>query len=179
MAWAVLYLSNSPWFGEQWLEQQAEIFVETDRSGREALSPSPCASCVFSPCETPDTPSVEEFKHLIPNRAVFALGVFLIELCIDRPLRQATWASVGPSQQTTSVLEDYSIALGKLDDVRGLAGDSYGDAAERCVKFCFEGRDQYKTFDFAQFRQQFYDAVVAPVQATYLLFPESRVHLPD
>lgn len=77
------------------------------------------------------------------------------------------------------LLEDYETALSKLDEVYRLAGDSYGDAAARCVKLSFQGRDVYKDFSFAQFRRQFYDTVVAPVQATYLMFPDSRIPFSD
>jgi hypothetical protein len=76
---------------------------------------------------------------------------------------------------SNSLLDDYQTALSRLDEVYRLAGDSYGDAVARCVKSEFQGRDIYKNFDFSQFRQKFYDTVVAPVQATYLMFPDSRI----
>lgn len=44
-------------------------------------------------------------------------------------------------------------------------------------KFYMQGRDQCKDFGVAQFRQQFHDAVVAPVQATYLMFPDSHASI--
>lgn len=62
-----------------------------------------------------------------------------------------------------------------LVQVYSLAGDSYGYAAEQCVKFAFQGREVYKDFGFSQFRQQFYDTVIAPVQVIYLAFPDMHV----
>ncbi|KAI0098656.1 hypothetical protein GGR51DRAFT_537942 [Nemania sp. FL0031] len=70
-----------------------------------------------------------------------------------------------------SLFEDYCAAVGRLDDVRRIAGCAYGDAAERSVKFSFSGRDMNKKFDMPEFRRQFYDSVVAPVQAAYYLMP--------
>lgn len=64
--------------------------------------------------------------------------------------------------------------MSKLEKVYDKAGDSYGDAAQRCVRFSFQGRDVSKDFNFEQFRHQFYDTVVAPVQVTSLLFRGSH-----
>lgn len=77
-----------------------------------------------------------------------------------------------PDGETALSLDDYKATILKLDEVRREAGDSYGDSVERCVKFCFPGRDMYKDFDFSQFHQQFYETVVAPVQATHLMYPD-------
>jgi hypothetical protein len=172
-AWSVLHLSGSPWLGNHWDEKQAIIFLESMQGKREVLSRNPCASCVFPSPTTPAEPPTNEFSHIIPNRTVFALGILLIELCINKSfaeIRQTNGSAI-----PASLLDDYQTAVIMLDEVYRTAGDSYGDATTRCVKLEFQGRDLYKDFDFSQFRQQFYDAVVAPVQATYLMVPDSRV----
>lgn len=170
LAWSVLHLSCSPWLDEHWDQKQMALFVEKTRNGREIFSRYPCASCVFSPrtCQDVVAPS-DKFKDFVPNRTVFALGILLIELCISE--------SVSDLEVSTSLVDTYKYALNRLDEVYLIAGDSYGDATARCVKFSFEGRDVYNDFDFAKFRQQFYDVVVAPVQATYLTYPDSHYSL--
>lgn len=172
IAWSVLHLSGSPWFGDHWDQKQVSIFLEKNQGGREVLSRHPCASYIFSSPASLEEPPTNDFKHLIPNRTVFALGIFLIELCTNKSFAKIRQASEGATP--ASLLDDYQTALSNLDEVYRLAGDSYGYAAERCVKFSFQGRDLYKDFDFSQFRQQFHDAVVAPVQATYLMLPDSH-----
>ncbi|RYP17413.1 hypothetical protein DL765_004543 [Monosporascus sp. GIB2] len=173
VAWSVLHLSGTPWLSDYWDEKQANIFLEKSLEAREVLSRHPCISRVFSSLTVPGEPLTSDFKHLIPNRTVFALGILLIELCVNKTLTRIH--KEGESATSASLLDKYQAALGELDEVYRLAGDSYGYAAERCVKFSFQGRDLYKDFEFSQFRQQFYDAVVAPVQATYLMFPDSRI----
>lgn len=170
-AWSVLHLSGSPWLGDRWTENQANIFLEENQDGRKVLSWHPSASCILSSQTTSVEPSASDFKFLIPNGTVFALGILLIELCLDKPFAETRELVEGA--QSSSLLDDYQAALSKLDEVYRLAGDSYGYAAERCVEFTFQGRDMYKNFDFSQFRQQFHDSVVAPVQATYSMFPGS------
>jgi hypothetical protein len=172
-AWSVLHLSGSPWLSDHWDEKQANIFLEKNQGGREVLSRYPCASCIFLPPTSPEEPVTNDFNYLIPNRTVFALGILLIELCINKTFAENR--QTGESVTQASLLDDYQAALSKLDEVYRLAGDSYGYAAERCVKFAFQGRDLYKDFSFSQFRQQFHDTVVAPVQATYLAFPDSCI----
>ncbi|EFQ96821.1 hypothetical protein MGYG_08744 [Nannizzia gypsea CBS 118893] len=163
ISWSVLHLGGSPWCSEQWYQKQVAIFIEKTRSGREILSQYPCISDIFSP---PTAPREEQPPHdledLIPNRTIFALGIFLIELCTNKSVLLHT-----------SILDVYRAAIGSLDEVYRIAGDSYGYATERCVRFRFRGRDVCKDFEFAQFRQQFYEVVVAPIQATYLMFPNS------
>jgi hypothetical protein len=171
IAWSVLHLSGSPWFGDHWDQKQVSIFFEKNEVGREVLSRHPCASYIFSSPATLEEPLTNDFKHLVPNRIVFALGIFLIELCINKSFAEIRQA--GQDATPTSLLDDYQAALNNLDEVKRLAGDSYGYAAERCVKSSFQVQDRYKDFDFSLFRQQFHDAVVAPVQATYLMFPDS------
>jgi hypothetical protein len=173
VAWSVLHLSGSPWLGNQWDDKQASIFLEKDQGDREILSRHPCALYIFSSPTTPEEPPTNNFKHLIPNIIVFGLGILLIELCINKSFAEIR--ETNENAMSNSLLDDYQTALSRLDEVYRLAGDSYGDAVARCVKSEFQGRDIYKNFDFSQFRQKFYDTVVAPVQATYLMFPDSRI----
>ncbi|KGO62813.1 hypothetical protein PEX2_043360 [Penicillium expansum] len=172
-AWSVLHLSGSPWLGHHWDEKQANIFLEKNQGGREILSRYPCASYTFLPPTSPEQLVATDFDHLIPNKTVFTLGILLIELCINKSFAECR--QTGESVTPASLLDDYKAALSKLNEVYRVAGDSYGYATERCVKFAFQGPDSYQDFTFSKFRQQFYDAVVAPVQATYLAFPDSYI----
>ncbi|KAJ5471026.1 hypothetical protein N7530_008383 [Penicillium desertorum] len=128
-AWSVLHLSGSPWLGNHWDEKQAIIFLESMQGKREVLSRNPCASCVFPSPTTPAEPPTNEFSHIIPNRTVFALGILLIELCINKSfaeIRQTNGSAI-----PASLLDDYQTAVIMLDEVYRTAGDSYGDATTR------------------------------------------------
>lgn len=169
VAWSVLHLSCSPWLNDHWDQKQMGIFLEKAQNGREMLSRHPCASYVFSPRACQDEATEDDHTNLVPNKTVFALGILLIELCISEPVSELGQDEGLPS----ALIENYQSALSRLDEVYRMAGDSYGYAAERCVKFSFEGRNTLNDFDFESFRKQFYDVVVALVQATYLTFPDS------
>ncbi|GAW16185.1 hypothetical protein ANO14919_056080 [Xylariales sp. No.14919] len=158
IAWSVLHLGETPWLGESWSEKQANLFLEKNTNAGAPDSPKFYLSYLFSMSPLPEERSSSEFDELIPNRAIFALGVILVELCMI-------------DLRSGSLIEDYRTAVRRLDDVRRIAGSAYGDAAERCIKFSFPGRDLYKNFDMERFRKKFYDDVVAPVQAAYYLMP--------
>ncbi|KAI1174914.1 hypothetical protein F4777DRAFT_598902 [Nemania sp. FL0916] len=159
IAWSVLHLAETPWLGESWSETQANLFVEIDRRTGITHLLKPYVSF-------PPTPKNRRWDLdiisdvLIPNRAIFSLGILLVELCL-----------LNPSPKPRSLIEDYRAAVSRLDDVRRTAGCAYGDAAERCLKFTFSGLDIHKNFDRREFRTQFYNSVVAPVQAAYYLMP--------
>ncbi|KAI2618441.1 hypothetical protein GGR54DRAFT_155856 [Hypoxylon sp. NC1633] len=171
VSWSILHLGGTPWLGDCWDEEQTNIFLERSQEARNVLSRHPCISYAFSSPAILGGQAADEFKRLIPNPTIFALGILLIELCINKPITRIQ--REGSSTMSDSLLDRYQTALGELDEVYSLAGDSYGYAAERCVKCSFPGR--YNDFDISQFRRQFYDAVVAPVQATYLMFPDSYI----
>ncbi|KAH8882463.1 hypothetical protein GQ53DRAFT_885553 [Thozetella sp. PMI_491] len=173
IAWSVLHLSNSPWLEECWDQQQISIFLEKSINGREILSHHPCASSIFSsPSSRITTPVSESDRRLVPNKVIFALGILLVELGTNKSLAEVS--NRGDDAPTTSLFEFQQNALGKLDEVYRLAGDSYGYAAERCIKCSFQGQNLHKDFGIPNFRRQFYHTVVAPVQATYLEFPGSH-----
>jgi hypothetical protein len=158
IAWSVLHLGETPWLGEFWSEKQANLFLEENRHAGAPDAPKPYLSHIFSPTPLPEARPSSELDELIPNRVIFALGVILVELCLI-------------DLKSGSLIEDYRTAVSRLDEVRRIAGSAYGDAAERCIKFSFPGRDILKKFDMQQFRKQFYNDVVAPVQAVYYLMP--------
>lgn len=158
IAWSLLHLGETPWLGEFWSEKQANLFLEKNRHLGAPDSPKPYLSYTFSTTQLPEEHPSSELDELIPNRVIFALGVILVELCMMDSKRG-------------SLIEEYRTAVSRLDEVRRIAGSAYGDAAERCIKFSFPGRDIHKKFDMSQFRRKFYEDVVAPVQATYYLMP--------
>ncbi|KAI1822192.1 hypothetical protein F4861DRAFT_515561 [Xylaria intraflava] len=157
IAWSVLHLGETPWVGEFWGENQAKLFLEKNKHAGMPDSLRPHLSYSFSTTAAEERHS-SELEELIPNRVIFALGMILVKLCMI-------------DLKSGSLIREYLTAVSRLDEVRRIAGCAYGDAAERCVKFSFPGRDVHKKFDVLQFRKQFYDDVVAPVQATYYLMP--------
>ncbi|OIW26836.1 hypothetical protein CONLIGDRAFT_717050 [Coniochaeta ligniaria NRRL 30616] len=186
MSWAVLHLSGSAWLKDQW-DEQTKILLQKTCEGRDILSSYPCISCLLPspPPSSPAPPNTRQpdFSQYVRHRAIFCLGVLLIELALNKPFSELRDREdhIGPSGLSGSgtsagklpatVLGDYNAAIGRLEEVHLQAGDAYGNAAERCVKFVFGGPEKTREFDLPNFRREFYEVVVAPVQATYLMMP--------
>ncbi|KAH7234152.1 hypothetical protein B0J15DRAFT_539082 [Fusarium solani] len=177
IAWSVLHLSDSPWLGEGWGQDEIKFFVDEGSEGMQLVSQFPSNSYAFHKPTTMDQPlssSTRDFSRLIPNKTIFTLGVILIELCLKTPfeeLRQTLHDELRGQAVSAPILDQYDTAIDRLDDVYREAGDSYGNAVQRCIKSSFQGPKSTRQFNVEQFRIQFYNTVVAPVQATYSMMP--------
>ena len=190
--WAVLFLCASPWLSEK-LDQEEIQFLLDDCSANMECEPAG-NTCVFhrfcrqaaDPVSPVSTSTTDQFQNgHIRNKTLFALGILLIELCLNRPfaelrresqLYSQTLSGVGTQRQTTTTIaaiEDYAVAEKLIDKVYLEAGNLYGYAVQRCLRCEFPGRDVTKTFHFQQFRKNFFTGVVAPIQATFALIPTS------
>ncbi|KAM0418720.1 hypothetical protein ACHAPT_012318 [Fusarium lateritium] len=176
IAWSVLHLSDSPWLTGGWSQDEIKFFVDEDSEGMQLLSQLPSTSYEFHTptMNKPPFPETTDFSGLIPNKSIFTLGVILIELCLKQPLeelRQTLYDQSRGQVLSDPTLDQYHTAIDRLDDVYREGGDLYGNAVQRCIKCSFEGSKSTKRFNIEQFRMQFYNTVVAPVQARYCMTP--------
>ncbi|RSL99814.1 hypothetical protein CEP52_009471 [Fusarium oligoseptatum] len=174
IAWSVLHLSDSPWLGQEWDQDEIKFFVDEGSEGMQLVSQTPSNSYAFhkqTPMDQPLSSTTRDFSRLIPNKTIFKLGVILIELCLKTPFEELRHDESKGQSVSAPILDQYNTAIDRLDDVYLEAGDSYGNAVQRCIKSSFQGSDSTKRFNIEQFRIQFYNTVVAPVQATYSMMP--------
>jgi len=95
-----------------------------------------------------------------------------MELCLNTtlaPLRQqwressfATEVGIAPAEP-----DDFALAIQHADQIYREVGRSYAYAVQRCLRCEFPGPDSKKSFGFENFRKDFFDNAVAPVQANY------------
>jgi len=184
-AWAVLHLCGTPWLKGDIPYSMASdaIHLGLGATSEPELYFNPLvgvSSTLKSPSSavlvgsTAGTPSaVSPSQSLIHNRMVFALGILLIELCLDSPLERTEQpVSQGSGQQPElgeAIL--YRRARRQLRDVMRRAGHTYAKAVLRCLE-CqrhFEGNADETSFQSRTFCQWFFDGVVAPVHAWWKL----------
>ena len=183
--WAALYLCGTPWLASDW-NGKDDVHLFLGKQGRrehaEVLADQPSISHTFKPTASIDPARPADVAarfqtRQIRNRALSTLGVLLVELCLDKTFEQIQQESqdndFGASLEipgTTSSVppsSDFDVATGCIDEVFLSEGELYGDAVQRCLRCEFPGRDVTKDFNFREFRQNFFEGVVAPVQATY------------
>ncbi len=106
----------------------------------------------------------------IRHKTLFALGILLIELGLNKTFHQirADTSTGGPIRET-SVQDDYAIAKQVIDseELELELGESYANAVQRCIQCHFLGSESTQNFLHSKFRKQFFTGVVAPVQATF------------
>lgn len=177
-AMSVLHLGNGPWLSNDWVRRQVGIFLERRENDGDKFAERLCFLYASMDPATPLWTCLDgggcdpihqnpDENLLVPNVIVFALGILLVELCLGKACTQLEERE---QQQHKVITDRYAMAVRRLDEVYALVGSSYGDAAKKCIKFCFPGKDTHNTFEMEKFRATFYRQVVAPVQATYSRF---------
>jgi hypothetical protein len=191
-AWAALYLCDTPWLGADWGgKDDMQIFLTAEgsiRPGAVVRAVYPSISHVFKSASSsqgsaigsagvpPATAAASFQSGQIRNRALFTLGVLLLELSLGKTfehIRQKAGrqprvdGGPSPPEVLAAPLGDYEIATGLIDKVHLQEGAMYGDALQRCLRCEFPGRDSTKNFQHQSFRKDFFSGVVEPLQTTF------------
>jgi hypothetical protein len=195
-SWAALYLCGTSWLGSDWNgKDDLQVFLQKhgQHNHAAALALYPSISHVFRPVSSrsqesmppPASAAVGFQTCQIPNRALFTLGILLLELCLGKTfekIHQDAQANDSSCLSLQNVADDavslaapppseYNITIGLMDriidEVYVREGDLYGDAIRRCLRCEFPGRDVMKDFNWKPFRKHFLDGVVAPMQALF------------
>ena len=99
-------------------------------------------------------------NSLIINRSLFALGIILIELGLNKAFEDLCAASRGP----LSTAETYRAAIDLVELVYEEQGTQYGQVVQRCLKCEFGIQDSKKQLDIGAFHALVYEGVLAPLE---------------
>ena len=171
-AWTTLLLCETPWLNQTWDKHGLSFFTgDVSASGLPLVSPcvSMTQDCASNPLMAASV-GVNLQNKLIRNETMFALGVLLIELGLNRSFEECKRVKTIDTNAKIGV-DDYDIADSLIEDVFDEVGEPYGNAVQRCIRFAFPGRDATKNFGHATFRQYFHNLVVAPIEATLSTAP--------
>lgn len=162
LASGVLRLDETPWLAKQWGKDEIIVFK---RKGGIAAS-HPFVSTEVPESEQPRPISKQYFTscRLIKEETIFALGVLLIEIALEKPFEELRKPEDLNADGTEHELSDFYTAEGTLDDVCLAAGDRYGEAVARCVQGNFDQKRK-STLEDPAFRKKVYDGVVAELKA--------------
>nr|POF20020.1 hypothetical protein CFP56_52269 [Quercus suber] len=158
LAFGMLRLHDTPWLTKEWnhaditfFEKDGTLltehpFISTDVQAQSALQQQP------SPAQTRSNP-------MIRNETVFALGILLIELCMETSFYelQKSAGDLNPDG-SKHVASDVVTANRMLDKVYAKFGARYGDAVRRCILCEFDQRQT--SLEDEAFRRAVYDNVV-------------------
>ncbi|KAI1426142.1 hypothetical protein F5Y12DRAFT_744164 [Xylaria sp. FL1777] len=181
-AWAVLVLCGTSWLEERRLGiEDITLLVEVPTQGSKVnrpnlpkTSPALVHSFTSQKATSNKQPEVQHATNYqdsqIRHKTLFALGVLLIELGLNKTFNQVR-SDVNPQGPACerSVQSDYAIAnqVIEMETLELELGESYAHAVQRCIQCHFLGSESTQTFLHSGFRTQFFNGVVAPVQATF------------
>lgn len=159
VASSTLQLQQTPWLRDDWT--MADFFLCkdcTDQTKQQVF-----VSKAFPANKPTESAGQKVYIGLPRNRTLFALGVFLIEICLGQPF-DAMRSPQDPldADGNSNILTDWSAANRLLQHVEREAGGRYGDAVRRCIHCDFNQRKTDLEDD--DFRQAVYEGVVAPLQ---------------
>ncbi|UKZ97048.1 uncharacterized protein TrAFT101_011818 [Trichoderma asperellum] len=163
LAWAVLYLADSPWLAQGLDRRKIKLFLQRKQSsGYISLSEKAYLSCLISkptslPSPASSTTSLR--KGTAPKNLIFELGILLIELAVNQSFSEESLSAI--------LKDDFRPLKLHLNRVEQEAGIYYFNAAQRCVYGVFLADQGQMDFDLDKFQHEFYSTVVAPLQATY------------
>ncbi|KAL6859527.1 hypothetical protein J3F83DRAFT_749274 [Trichoderma novae-zelandiae] len=162
LAWAVLYLADSPWLAQGLDRRKVNLFLQRRQAnGFISLSEKAYLSCPLSKPTTLPSPasSSTSLRQTTPKGLIFDLGILLIELAVNQSFSEDSLSAI--------LQHDYRPLKQYLDRVEQEAGIYYFNAAQRCVYSVFLADQGQMVFDLDGFQHEFYSTVVAPLQATY------------
>lgn len=176
--WAVLLLCGTPWLEEnQTMEDSIVLLAETSSPELENANAVPAFSYRFAQPGPEATPTHDAdpmgSSNAIAHRTLFALAILLLEIGLDADFPHLCATSAGGGAfggfgAAASRLEGFRVAERAVEDrLYDEMGDAYADAAKRCLRFHFAGRQRLQRFANEGMRQEFFAAVVAPVHARY------------
>ena len=120
-------------------------------------------------------PASNNRRRCVKNEIVFALGVALLELSFGEPLLNYKTPGDLNDQGQEDSMTVVSIAIRLADEMHTRELPNYAKAVVRCIRCDFD------TFSFnfeeTEFRDRFYDGVVAPLQEDYEYATGIRIRL--
>jgi hypothetical protein len=178
LASAVLQLYQSPWLDESWGKNDIYFFFDGLDENKCPRIGNPYVSRPFGPTgakqiakKSMETAADNFLSHVIINKTLFALGIILIELCLNRPLEDLR-TDMEPRHGTQpTIIDEYQTATSAIDDVYRQGGENYGYVVQRCLKCEFRVPESKKKLDLDTFRRHVYEGVLAPLQKDYQNFP--------
>ena len=160
VASSILQLQRTPWLRDDWTKEDLSLCKDcTDENKQHVL-----ISKAFPATELTDSTRETKVFGLPRNKALFALGIFLIELCLGEAF-ESLRSPQDPLDANghTNILTDLSAADRLTKHIYGEVGDRYGDVVRRCIHCDFNQRSVNLEDD--NFRQAVYEGVIVPLQA--------------
>lgn len=159
LALGTLRLHDTPWLGKRWDRYDITLMMQNGK----ILADHPFVSTSLQNATAAQGSKQSKCSSItscagVRNETLFALGVVLIELCLEKPFEQLSAPEDLNPGGTKHAASDFLTATRLLDSVYDRAGGKYGDAVRRCILCEFDHRKP--SLDDDSFCKSVYDNVV-------------------
>ncbi|OJD24620.1 hypothetical protein ACJ73_04018 [Blastomyces percursus] len=159
---SVLQFDDTPWLKQTWGTNDINFLVKPSYSMLEQAY----LSTVF--LQNNQTPTNQQnrtqYPPLIRNKALFTLGIVLIELAFGKPLKDLrTDKDVEESLGIPDLVDTFTIKR-LLEGVEDEAGYDYSEAVRRCIECPFDGKEA--RFTNESFLEAVHDWIIEPLRVS-------------
>lgn len=184
LASSILQLHQSPWLSEIWSKSDIYFFFSGLNRDKCPLIDHAYVSRKFQSLGSTDNlQNTPEFKNQdsldcwIVEKTLFALGIVLIELCLNRPLEDLSSTIANKAvAEPRSLIGDYQTALSNMDAVFDEGGEQYAYVVQRCLKCEFGLLDREKHLDSDYFKGLVYEGVIVPLKENLRQFDRRQTN---
>ena len=178
LACTVLQLHSSPWLNERWSSEDILLLHEgVDLDDRALVEPyvrkifTSSTDRVAQPSSNPGGFSVAGPRPWILNEALFALGLVLLELAYDRPLRSFQKPEDLGDDGEPNAFTDMMVARRLELTVEKAAGATFATVVRRCLHCTFDV--DKPDLDDPKFYRAVYIGVVKPLMELLAVWDHS------
>ena len=138
----ILQLQQKPWLRDDWTKEDLSLCKDrTDETKQHVLVSKPVPATELS-----DSARAAKVFGLPRNKTLFALGVFLIELCLGQAFDSLrSLQDLLDANGHTNIMADLSVADRLTKHLYGEVGDRYGDVVRRRIHCDFSQRSVIST----------------------------------
>ncbi|OAT02040.1 uncharacterized protein BDCG_06615 [Blastomyces dermatitidis ER-3] len=159
---SVLQFDDTPWLKQPWGTNDIHFFVKPFSSMPEQAY----LSTAFS--QTSQIPTNQQsrtqYPPLIRNKALFTLGIVLIELAFGKSLKDLrTDKDVEESLGMPDLVDTFTIKR-LLEAVEDEAGYDYSEAVRRCIECPFDGKEA--RFTNESFQRAVHNWIIEPLKVS-------------
>jgi hypothetical protein len=134
LAWGVLQISSTSWLEGKWTKENILLVMDTPNRPLPYLSHRFESSHRDSTQSTLSPTTIDQVSDWVKNTSLFALGIFLLEMCYDRPIEEL--ANVKEKNENGEA-SDHTPFLTAMR-LSKLAQDELGVCYAQAIKACLE-----------------------------------------
>ncbi|KAK3720810.1 hypothetical protein LTR37_003473 [Vermiconidia calcicola] len=163
LALGMLRLHDTPWLKQRWNHNDIMLFTQNGK----VLADDPFISTQMSSLGPLSNCGATEHNRraassAVRNETLFALGIILIELCMEQSFEHLAAPEDLSLDGTRHAASDFLTACRLEEQIYDKAGGRYGDAVRRCTHCDFDQRKTSLADD--AFRAAVYDNVVTVLE---------------